>query len=108
LRHKEKLIRETADEVMKNFPKSSYSLVVKEQYRNMKSVLDKNPQVVDYAIEAIKRSGITPHCSSIRGGTDGSRLSFMGLLVRIFLPANTRFIRDRNGCCSGHGKKRLK
>ncbi|HET6991396.1 MAG TPA: peptidase T [Bacteroidia bacterium] len=79
LRHKEKLIRETADAVMKSFPKSTYTLVVKEQYRNMKSVLDKNPQVVDYAIEAIKRSGITPHCSSIRGGTDGSRLSFMGL-----------------------------
>jgi tripeptide aminopeptidase len=79
LRHKEKLIRETADAVMKNFPKSTYTLVVKEQYRNMKVVLDKHPQVVDYAIEAIKRSGITPHCSSIRGGTDGSRLSFMGL-----------------------------
>jgi tripeptide aminopeptidase len=79
LRHKEKLLRDTADEVLKGFPKSTYTLLVKEQYRNMKSVLDKNPQVVDYAIEAIKRSGITPHCSSIRGGTDGSRLSFMGL-----------------------------
>ena len=45
----------------------------------MKMVLDKNPQVVEYALEAIKRSGITPICSSIRGGTDGSRLSFMGL-----------------------------
>jgi tripeptide aminopeptidase len=79
LRHKEKLLRDTIDETMKNYPKSSYTLKVNEQYRNMKVVLDKNPQVVDYAIEAIKRSGITPHCSSIRGGTDGSRLSFMGL-----------------------------
>jgi len=79
LRHKEMLLQETIDEVMKCFPKSTYTLVVKEQYRNMKSVLDKNPQVVDYAMEAIKRSNITPHCSSIRGGTDGSRLSFMGL-----------------------------
>ena len=79
LRHKEMLLQETIDEVMKYFPKSTYTLVVKEQYRNMKSVLDKNPQVVDYAMEAIKRSNITPHCSSIRGGTDGSRLSFMGL-----------------------------
>lgn len=79
LRHKENLLSDTIKEVMKSYPKSSYTLVVKEQYRNMKVILDKNPQVVDFAIEAIKRSGITPHCSSIRGGTDGSRLSFMGL-----------------------------
>ncbi len=79
LRHKEKLLSDTVKGVMKNFPKSSYTLVVKEQYRNMKMVLDKNPQVVEFALEAIKRSGITPVRSSIRGGTDGSRLSFMGL-----------------------------
>jgi tripeptide aminopeptidase len=79
LRHKEQLLRETIEEAMKCYPKSTYTLTVKEQYRNMKVMLDKYPQVVDYAIEAIKRSGITPHCSSIRGGTDGSRLSFMGL-----------------------------
>jgi tripeptide aminopeptidase len=79
LRHKEKLLRDKIEEAMKSYPKSSYTLTVKEQYRNMKVVLDQHPQVVDYAIEAIKRSGITPHCSSIRGGTDGSRLSFMGL-----------------------------
>jgi tripeptide aminopeptidase len=79
LRHKEQLLRDTVEEAMKCYPKSTYTLTVKEQYRNMKVILDKHPQVVDYAIEAIKRSGITPHCSSIRGGTDGSRLSFMGL-----------------------------
>jgi tripeptide aminopeptidase len=45
----------------------------------MKVVLDKHPQVVAYAMEAIKQSGLTPVQSSIRGGTDGSRLSFMGL-----------------------------
>ncbi len=79
LRHKEQLLSDTIKEAMKCYPNSSYTLVVKEQYRNMKVMLDKHPQVVDYAIEAIKRSGLTPHCSSIRGGTDGSRLSFMGL-----------------------------
>lgn len=79
LRKMEDLLSSTVRGAMKNYPSSSYNLVVKEQYRNMKTVLDKHPQVVDYAIEAIKRSGITPHCSSIRGGTDGSRLSFMGL-----------------------------
>mgnify|MGYP001573078697 CR=1 FL=1 len=45
----------------------------------MKVVLDKHPHVVQNAEEAIKRAGLTPHRSSIRGGTDGSRLSFMGL-----------------------------
>nr|MCU0325414.1 M20/M25/M40 family metallo-hydrolase [Spirosomataceae bacterium] len=50
-----------------------------EQYRNMKEVLDDYPHVTDYAIEAIRRSGLKPELRSIRGGTDGSRLSFMGL-----------------------------
>jgi tripeptide aminopeptidase len=52
---------------------------VKEQYRNMKEVLDQHPQVVEYAKEAIERAGLTLKMESIRGGTDGSRLSFMGL-----------------------------
>jgi tripeptide aminopeptidase len=53
--------------------------VVNEQYRNMKEVLQHHPKVTEYALEAIKRSGLIPVQSSIRGGTDGSRLSFMGL-----------------------------
>ena len=52
---------------------------VKHQYRNMKQVIDRYPETVDHAIEAIRRAGLTPVRSSIRGGTDGSRLSFMGL-----------------------------
>ena len=65
--------------VLTNYPKCSYEFVVTEQYRNMKEVLDACPFVVDYALEAIKRTGVKPVLSSIRGGTDGSRLSFMGL-----------------------------
>lgn len=53
--------------------------MVKEQYRNMKEVLDNHPQVMDYAEEAYTRSGMQAKRMSIRGGTDGSRLSFMGL-----------------------------
>ena len=45
----------------------------------MKEVIDRHPETVDYAVEAIRRAGLTPVPSSIRGGTDGSRLSFMGL-----------------------------
>jgi tripeptide aminopeptidase len=52
---------------------------VKEQYRNMREVLDRHPQVVERAREAIRAAGLTPIEKPIRGGTDGSRLSFMGL-----------------------------
>ncbi|MDX1349500.1 MAG: peptidase T [Putridiphycobacter sp.] len=55
------------------------SFTVKEQYRNMKEIIQKVPFVTDYAIEAMERVGVTPKPVIIRGGTDGSRLSFMGL-----------------------------
>lgn len=74
-----KTIREVAEEVLQEFPGSSYTLDVKPQYRNMKSVLDKHPEIVAYGMEAIERAGMEPKLCSIRGGTDGSRLSFMGL-----------------------------
>ena len=72
-------IQSIAEDVLKGFPGSSYGLQVKPQYRNMKKVLDQHPQIVDYGMEAIKRSGLDAKLCSIRGGTDGSRLSFMGL-----------------------------
>jgi tripeptide aminopeptidase len=73
------VIRKIADEVLKNFPSSTYELQVKPQYRNMKSMLNKHPQIVEYGMEAMKRAGLNAKLCSIRGGTDGSRLSFMGL-----------------------------
>jgi len=79
LKEKETLLEGIVNEVMKDFPHSTYRMEVKHQYRNMKQVIDRHPETVDYAIEAIKRAGLTPVRSSIRGGTDGSRLSFMGL-----------------------------
>lgn len=75
----ENRLRSLAEEVMKAYPNSSFELVVKEQYRNMKNVLNGCPHVVDYAVEAIERAGMTVKKGSIRGGTDGSRLSFMNL-----------------------------
>lgn len=66
-------------EVLKAYPRSSYVLNLEEQYRNMKEVLQHHPHVAQYAAEAMRRAGLTVHKSSIRGGTDGSRLSFMGL-----------------------------
>ena len=79
LKDKESLLEDIVRGVMKDFPRSSYTFEVKQQYRNMKEVLDRHPQVVEYALEAINRAGLQPVLSSIRGGTDGSRLSFMGL-----------------------------
>lgn len=66
-------------EVIAEYPGASYTATVTEQYRNMKEVIQHVPFVTDYAIEAMKRAGIVPEPTIIRGGTDGSRLSFMGL-----------------------------
>jgi tripeptide aminopeptidase len=76
---KEHLLEGIVREVMTRYPGSSYTFTVAEQYRNMKVVLDQHPQIVESAVEAIRRAGLTPVRGSIRGGTDGSRLSFMGL-----------------------------
>ena len=75
----ENKLKRITKKVMKKYKKASYEFVVTEQYRNFKEVLDKHPQVLKFAAEAVKRAGMKPVLSSIRGGTDGSRLSFMGL-----------------------------
>jgi tripeptide aminopeptidase len=79
LKEKEVLLEGIVKKVMKDYPRSSYRLDIKPQYRNMKQVIDRHPEIVDYAVEAIRRAGLKPVKTSIRGGTDGSRLSFMGL-----------------------------
>lgn len=79
LKKKEDFLLSVVEMVMDNYPKASFEFKVTEQYRNMKEVLDQHPQVVNYAKEAIQRSGLPLKMESIRGGTDGSRLSFMGL-----------------------------
>lgn len=75
----EEELRQITVSVLSEYDKSSYEFQVTEQYRNMKEVLDQHPQVVEYALEAIRRTGLDPKLDSIRGGTDGSRFSFMGL-----------------------------
>lgn len=79
LKEKEALLERITREALEDYPGSSYTFTVREQYRNMKVVLDRHPEIVDYAVEAIRRAGMEPKRGSIRGGTDGSRLSFMGL-----------------------------
>jgi tripeptide aminopeptidase len=79
LKDKEALLERTVRDVMKDFPRSSYRIEIREQYRNMKEIVDRQPEIVEHAMEAIRRAGLKPERGSIRGGTDGSRLSFMGL-----------------------------
>jgi tripeptide aminopeptidase len=76
---KAKWLRGLADEVVAAVPGAGVDVTIEEQYRNMREVLDHHPQVVDRAREAITRAGLTVRERAIRGGTDGSRLSFMGL-----------------------------
>jgi tripeptide aminopeptidase len=76
---KEAMIEAIIKDVMPDYPGSSYTFEVTQQYRNMKAILDRHPEIVDNAVEAIRRTGMEPVRGSIRGGTDGSRLSFMGL-----------------------------
>ena len=75
----EEELKNITTQVLLNYNKCSFEFIVTQQYRNMREVLDKHPNVVNHAIEAITRTGVKPVLSSIRGGTDGSRLSFMGL-----------------------------
>ena len=79
LKKKEEFLLSLVEMVMDNYPGGSFDFKVTEQYRNMKEVLDKFPQVTEYAMEAMTRAGVTFGRKSARGGTDGARLSFMGL-----------------------------
>jgi len=79
LKEKEALLEDIVKSVMRDFPRSTYRMEIKQQYRNMKQVIDRHPEIIENAVEAIRRAGLTPTKSAIRGGTDGSRLSFMGL-----------------------------
>lgn len=79
LKEKESILEKLVKEVVGKHPGCHYEFKVSEQYRNMKEVLDQHPQVVAHAQKAIERAGLQVKTESIRGGTDGSRLSFMGL-----------------------------
>lgn len=79
LEQHEAVLRGAMEAVIARYPGSRAELTIRKQYRNMKKILDQHPQVVAHAKEAIRRAGMEPIASSIRGGTDGSRLSFMGL-----------------------------
>lgn len=79
LKEYEDILKNLADKAVAKFPGAKHEIEIVEQYRNMKDVLDKYPQIEAYALEALKNLDIEPIMHPIRGGTDGSKLSFMGL-----------------------------
>ncbi len=79
LQEKEALLQNITAEVVGKYNGATFEFKVREQYRNMKEVLDRHPEIIENARKAIERTGLTVITKSIRGGTDGSRLSFMGL-----------------------------
>ena len=79
LKEFEAFLKDLCEKTVKQFPGSTFEFEVIQQYRNMKYVLNDHPQVEQFAIEALNRLNIKPIQSAIRGGTDGSRLSYMGL-----------------------------
>jgi len=79
LKEYEDFLKGLAEKAVQIFPGSRLDFEITEQYRNMKEILDQHPMVVDYAVEAMRRLNIKPIMQPIRGGTDGARLSFMGL-----------------------------
>jgi len=81
LKEKEAFLQSICGQVAAKHPKAKIELKVEESYRNMKYMLDRDPRVVEYAVEAIAEAGLTPIRNIIRGGTDGARLSFAGLLT---------------------------
>ena len=79
LKEYENFLKELAEKTVAKYPGAKLEFEVIEQYRNMKEVLVNHPKITEYAVEAMNRLGIKPIMHPIRGGTDGSRLSFMGL-----------------------------
>ncbi|MGC9363274.1 MAG: peptidase T [Fidelibacterota bacterium] len=74
-------LKQVCEKISRRYPKAKIELEIKDSYENMKVKLDEDPRVVEYALEAVSRAGIEPQLQLIRGGTDGARLSFMGLLT---------------------------
>jgi len=90
LEEKEAMLDALARDTAAAWPGSAVSIQVEESYRNMKEVLDRYPEVVEYGREAIRRAGLEVRETAVRGGTDGSRLSFMGL------PTPNLFVGENN------------
>jgi tripeptide aminopeptidase len=73
------LLRQIADHLVQEFPKAKIDIAIEKQYRNMADGMGKEPRAIRLAEEAVKRAGLTPKFPILRGGTDGARLTELGL-----------------------------
>jgi tripeptide aminopeptidase len=81
LEEKERFLRKLAGEVVSSWPRAAMEFEVEESYRNMRYKLDEEPRVTEFALKAVELAGVKPVLNIIRGGTDGARLSYEGLLT---------------------------
>jgi tripeptide aminopeptidase len=79
LEAKHAILRELTERLQREEPEAAISLKIRKQYRNMRYWLEKDSRPVDFALEAVRSVGLEPGLNFIRGGTDGSRLTEMGL-----------------------------
>jgi tripeptide aminopeptidase len=105
LKELENILKDAAEKIEKSYPGSKIEIEIKEAYRNMKYALDKDRRVVDYAMEAVKRTGLEPKLQAIRGGTDGARLSFMGLPTPNIFSGEMNFHSLKEWICLGWMEK---
>lgn len=99
LKQKERYLERLAQRVVRQVPGAKVDFQVRESYRNMKYKLDEEPKVVEYALEAVRRAGLEPRLSSIRGGTDGARLCYQGLLTPNLFTGGHNFHSKREWIC---------
>jgi tripeptide aminopeptidase len=91
LEAKEKTLRDMVAATQSKYPEVKISIDVKENYKNMKEVLKDYPQLMDNVMEASRRAGVKPYIKPIRGGTDGSNLTFRGLPTPNIFTGGTNF-----------------
>jgi len=92
-------IRDHAKAACEQWPGSRFELEIKQYYRNMKYDLEKEPRSIEYALEAVRRTGVQPHLGSIRGGTDGANLSAKGLPTPNVFTGEQSFHGYTEWCC---------
>ncbi len=79
LRDYEKMLKDAGNQIEASFPESKFNILIAKQYRNMADGMAKEPRAIPCAVEAMKLAGLEPKVTSVRGGTDGSRMTEMGL-----------------------------
>ncbi len=99
LHRREDALRTVVAAVNERFPKAKITVDVQESYRNMAYKIAEDPRVLEYALEAVRRAGLEPQRHAIRGGTDGSRLSFMGILTPNIFAGGQNFHSIREWVC---------